>query len=212
MSPRPDVSEERKYQILNAAEQVFSRKGFDEARMDDIAEQTGLSKGTLYLYFKSKEDLVIAILDRVFRGVFEQLEARKSNELSATEAIWRFTDKAARDYQRMLHIMPIAYEFLALAFRNTIVQKALKQYFNFYMDALVPIIQRGIDSGEFRQVDANEVALAAGAIFEGTILLWVYDRSRVDPAKHIRSSIKLMMEGILAPVGGPGTTTERSST
>jgi AcrR family transcriptional regulator len=198
MSPRPDVSEERKTQILDAAEQVFNKKGLDKARMDDIADQTGLSKGTLYLYFKSKEDLVIAILDRIFRGMFEQLEARKSGELNATEAIWSFTDEAARDYKRMLRMMPIAYEFLALAFRNTIVQKALRSYFDIYMEALVPIIQRGIDSGEFRQVDANEVALAAGAIFEGTILLWVYDKSRVDPDKHIHSSIKLLMEGVLA--------------
>jgi AcrR family transcriptional regulator len=196
MSPRPDVSDERKNQIMNAAEQVFTKKGIDAARMDDIASQSGLSKGTLYLYFKSKEDLIIAILDRIFSGIFDQFQSRKGIEQSATDAIWHFTDEAARDYKRMLHMMPIAYEFLALAFRNTIVQKALKSYFNTYMNALIPIIQKGIDSGEFRQVDANEVALAAGAIFEGTILLWVYDSSRVDPEKHIHSSIKLLLEGI----------------
>jgi AcrR family transcriptional regulator len=199
MSPRPDVSEERKEQILDAAEKVFTNKGFDEARMDDIAEGTGVSKGTLYLYFKSKEDLIIAILDRIFRGMFERLEARTGEELSATEAIWRFTNEAARDFRIMLRLMPIAYEFLALAFRNKTVQKAMKQYFGIYMDTLVPIIQRGIDSGEFRKMDAQEVALAAGAIYEGTVLLWVYDKSRVDVEKNIRSSIKLLLEGILAP-------------
>jgi hypothetical protein len=99
----------------------------------------------------------------------------------------------------MLRMLPIAYEFLALAFRNKIVQKALKQYFNVYMDALVPIIQRGIDTGEFRNVDAQEVAIAAGAIFEGTVLLWVYDKSRVDVERHIRSSNKLLLVGVMAP-------------
>ena len=54
MSPRPDVSKERKQQILDAAEDVFTRKGLDNARMDDIAKRTGLSKGSLYWYFKSK--------------------------------------------------------------------------------------------------------------------------------------------------------------
>jgi AcrR family transcriptional regulator len=196
MSPRPDVSDERKHQILNAAEQVFTQKGLDLARMDDIAEETGLSKGTLYLYFKSKDDLIIAILDRIFQSAFKQLESRKNNELSAAEAIAQFTDEAIDDYRKMMHIMPIAYEFLALAFRNKIVQKALKQYFRHYMDVLVPIIQRGIDSGEFRQVDAQEVAIAAGAIYEGTVLLWVYDNSLVDMEHHIRSSINLLLEGI----------------
>jgi AcrR family transcriptional regulator len=199
MSPRPDVSEERKQQILDAAEKVFTRKGLDEARMDDIAEGTGLSKGTLYLYFKSKDDLIIAILERIFQHTFEQLETRMGDELSAAEAIRQFAEEAGREYTSMLRIMPIAYEFLALAFRNKTVQKALKRYFNLYMEVLVPIIQRGIDSGEFRQVDAQEVALAAGAIFEGTVLLWVYDKSRVDVEHHIRSGIKLLLEGILAP-------------
>ncbi len=199
MSPRPDVSEERKTQIMDAAEQVFTHKGLDEARMDDIAEETGLSKGTLYLYFKSKDDLVIAILDRLFGDVLEQFKARKNNELSATEAIWKFTEAAIHDYKKMLVMMPIAYEFLALAFRNTIVQKALKNYFKIYMNSLIPIIQRGIDSGEFRQVDAQEVAIAAGAIYEGTVLLWIYDKSRVDVGRNIHSSIQLLLEGVMAP-------------
>lgn len=199
MSPRPDVSEERKQQILDAAEKVFTHKGLDEARMDDIAEGTGLSKGTLYLYFKSKDDLIIAILERIFQHTFDQLETRMGDELSAGEAIRRFAEEAGRDYTSMLRIMPIAYEFLALAFRNKTVQKALKRYFKLYMEVLVPVIQRGIDSGEFRKVNAQEVAIAAGAIFEGIVLLWVYDKSRVDVEHHIQSSIQLLLEGIVAP-------------
>ncbi len=199
MSPRTDVSEERKQQIMDAAEKVFTQKGLDQARMDDIAEGTGLSKGTLYLYFKSKDELILALLERLFQHTFEQLEARNSDELSATEAVWRFTEAAARDYKRMLHIVPIAYEFLALAFRNKTVQKALTRYFDHYLAVMVPLVQRGIDSGEFRPVDAQEVALAAGAIFEGMVLLWVYDKSRVDVERDIQSSVKLLLEGILAP-------------
>src|SRR5574338_418096 len=92
MSPRPDVSDERKTQIINAAESVFTEKGFDQARMDDIAEETGLSKGTLYLYFKSKDDLIIAILDRMFQREFKQFKNLNMDEDSATEAIWKITD------------------------------------------------------------------------------------------------------------------------
>ncbi len=196
--PRPDVSEERKTQIMNAAEQVFTKKGLDDARMDDIAKETGLSKGTLYLYFKSKESLIIAILDRIFIGAFKQLETQKGVQLSAKEAILQFTEEAIRGYKQMLRITPIVYEFLALAFRNKVVQKAMKLYFDDYMKILVPLIQRGIDSGEFRPVDAQEVAIAAGAILEGTVLLWAYDKSLVDIEHHIRSSINLLLEGVLA--------------
>jgi len=197
MSPRPNVSDERKTQILNAAESVFTKKGFDEARMDDIAEKTGLSKGTLYLYFKSKDDLIIAILDRVFQREFRQLENLKESGTSSSDAIWKLTDLVTKDIIDILRLIPILYGFLALAFRNKYVQRALKEYENRYLNILIPIIQQGIDSGEFRQVDESEVAIAAFAIIEGTLLLWVYDKSIIDPERHIRSGMKLLLEGVL---------------
>ncbi len=201
MSPRPDVSDKRKDQIINAAEDVFTQKGFNEARMDDIAEKTGLSKGTLYLYFKSKDDLIIAILDRMFQREFRQLENLDQDTTSATEAIWKITDLLTKEILSLLRLIPIVYQFLALAFRNKYVQKALNIYINRYLDILIPIVQRGIDSGEFRQVDASEVAIAVGAIMEGTLLLWVYDKSLVEPEYHIHSSMKLLLEGVRAHPG-----------
>jgi AcrR family transcriptional regulator len=198
MSPRPNVSDERKSQIINAAEDVFTQKGFDEARMDDIADKTGLSKGTLYLYFKSKDDLIIAILDRMFQREFKQLENLNQDGLSATDAIWKITDLLTKDILGLIRLIPIVYQFLALAFRNKYVQLALKKYINRYLDVLIPIIQRGIDSGEFRKVDTREVAIAMGAMIEGTLLLWVYDSSLVDPQHHIHSGMKLLLEGVQA--------------
>jgi AcrR family transcriptional regulator len=198
MSPRPDVSDERKGQILTAAEDVFTQKGFDDARMDDIAEETGLSKGTLYLYFKSKDDLIVAILDRIFQREFKAFEDIDLSTMSGTEAIWLFTDMVIKDIRIILRLMPIAYEFLALAFRNKVVQKALKLYLNRYMNIFIPIIQRGVETGEFRPVDVQEVAITAGAVMEGTILLWVYDRTLVDPERHIRSGMQLLLEGLKA--------------
>ena len=199
MSPRPNVSEERKAQIIGAAEDVFTRKGFDQARMDDIAEETGLSKGTLYLYFKSKDALIIAILDRMFQREFKQLESINLAELGAAEAVWKTTELLTKDILGLQRLIPIMYQFLALAFRNKYVQKALKKYINDYLDMLTPIIQRGIDSGEFRPVDAREVAVAIGALIEGTLLLWVYDKSIVQPEHHIRSGMQLLLEGVQAP-------------
>ena len=198
MSPRPNVSEERTSQIITAAEDVFTKKGFAEARMDDIAEETGLSKGTLYNYFKSKDDLIIAILDRIFQREFRAFEQNDLSTMGATETIDLFVDTVAKDIKLMLKLMPVAYEFLALAFRNKTVQKALKVYVNRYMDILVPIIESGIDSGEFKEVDPKEVAIAMGAILEGTILIWVYDKSLVNPEVNIRSGIKLLLEGVQA--------------
>lgn len=198
MSPRPNVSTQRKAQIIQGAQEVFTQKGFDDARMDDIAQQTGLSKGTLYLYFKSKDEVILAILDRMFQLEFRHLRGQNLDEGTATEAMGRLTDLVAKDMASFLTLAPIVYSFLALAFRNRSVKRALKEYINRFVGLLLPVIQRGIAFGEFRKVNAQEVAIAAGAVIEGTLLLWVYDHELVDPARHIRSGMKLLLEGVQA--------------
>ena len=58
MARTPKIVEDRKEQIIDAAMAVFARLGFHEARMDDIAQEAGLSKAALYLYYKSKDAII----------------------------------------------------------------------------------------------------------------------------------------------------------
>ena len=196
MSPRPDVSEERKDQILDAASEIFAEKGIHEARMDDIVAKSGLSKGTLYWYFKGKDDILLGIFDRMFRREFEVIDKLVDEDGTASERLMIYMEAGLKDIKRMMRFIPITYEFLSLAFRSKFIQEAFKRYINQYMDAMVPIIEQGIASGEFKEVNALNVAIAAGAIFEGTLLLWVYDNNLVNPEKHIRAGIQLLMDGI----------------
>jgi AcrR family transcriptional regulator len=196
MSPRPSVREERKDQILDAATDVFAQKGFNEARMDDIVDQSGLSKGTLYWYFKSKDEIILSILERLFRREFRELEQLTDLEGKAAEKLMTFTELACDDIRKMLRLMPLAYEFMAWAFRRKNIQDVFKLYMNKYMDYLVPVIQQGIDTGEFRDLDPRSVAITIGAIIEGTILLWMYDKTLVKPERNIREGVIMLLEGI----------------
>ncbi|MCA9908487.1 MAG: TetR/AcrR family transcriptional regulator [Anaerolineae bacterium] len=198
MSPRPNVSEERREQIMQAAEEIFIQKGFANARMDDIADETGLSKGTLYLYYKSKDELIIAILDRIFQRDFRDMDDLDLAQITAADGIRRFVSLATADASAMRRLMPVTYEFLALAFRNPVVQQALQHYFQHYKTILLPIIEHGMQTGEFRPVNAEAVAIAIGALFEGVILLWAYDQNAIDPIQHVASSIELLLAGIQA--------------
>ena len=100
MSPRPDVSEERKDQILDAASEVFAEKGVHETRMDDIVEKSGLSKGTLYWYFKSKDEIVLNIFERIFAREFDELENLINADDTATERLLHFSDRVSRDVKK----------------------------------------------------------------------------------------------------------------
>jgi AcrR family transcriptional regulator len=198
MSPRPNVSEERKDQILDAATDVFAQKGFSETRMDDIVEESGLSKGTLYWYFKSKDEIILSIFERLFVREFKALELLVGADGSAEERLICYSEGVIEDVGRLLKLMPLAYEFMSWAFRRKFVQDAFRLYINKYMDILVPLIQQGIDSGEFRDIDPLSTAITIGAVFEGTILLWVYDKSLIEPERHIREGINILLDGIKA--------------
>ena len=63
--PKPDVSAERKAQILAAASNIFLKKGFDAARMEEIAAGAGLSIGGVYWYYKSKEEVILDLMDSI---------------------------------------------------------------------------------------------------------------------------------------------------
>ena len=82
--------ERRKSEILDAAEKLFFSKGFDETTMDDVAETAELSKGTLYLYFKNKEELFLELSYRgmeIMNNAFEKAMKQEENGLNQIKAI-----------------------------------------------------------------------------------------------------------------------------
>lgn len=201
MSPRPDVSEERKNQILEAALAVFARLGFQSARMEDIAGQAGLSKAALYLYYKSKDAIIAALLKYFFAQEFKGLQAivESDPESSARSQLLVLTRRMAGAMTWMRRLMPIAFEFYALAGRDKEVRQFLKEYYGAYRDELVRLIERGIKQGEFRPVDAQSCAITFIALFEGLALLFFVDSEATTWEEQIERSIELLLEGLKLP-------------
>lgn len=196
MSPRANVSVERRAQILDAAAVVFSKKGFYAASMDDLVAEAGLSKGALYWYFKSKDHVITALLDRFFAPELAQLVALQGAKGSARERILISTRVSITELKQLARRMPLTYEFYALAFRNKPAQKAMRRFFRAYADNLVPLIEQGIARGEFRNTNARQTAIALGALIEGSLLLWVFDPKFVALDKQIELGITLLLDGL----------------
>jgi len=202
MSPRPDVSEERRKQIMDAARTVFSRKGFHQARMEDIALEADLSKGSLYWYFTSKEEIISSLLTNFFNREFLMIEEWAVQEVSARALMQNLTSLIVEDLLSIKPFMSILYEFWAMSFRNEQVGDVIRQSMHQYLDLLVPIVQSGIDREEFRNLDAMDVAMAFGALVEGSILLWSYDLDNVDLRAMITNSVTIFLDGIENQKGG----------
>jgi AcrR family transcriptional regulator len=194
--PRPDVSEARRNKILESAIQVFTRKGFASARMDDLAAESGLSKGLLYWYFKSKEEVIIAIADFLFGAEFRRMEKLSAEGGSARACLEEFLDLFIADLRGILKVAPVIYEFYALAFRNTAVRKAMQRYLHRFLAFIEPVIRQGMESGEFASGDVREKAIAVGAALEGTLLLWAYAPKLFDPERQLRATMAVLLKGL----------------
>jgi len=196
MSPRTDVSEERKNQILDAAMETFSKVGFHKARMSDIADTSGLSKGALYWYFENKNDLINNLLARVFEPEIKDLRSLLTDPRPVDERLLVFAERSAEDMVKMLKWVPLVYDFIALAFRQEAIKESIKNIYQQNMDILEMLIQQGIDSEQLVTDNAKDAAIAIGSILEGTVVLWIYDPIRIDVKKHIMSNMKLLMRGL----------------
>jgi AcrR family transcriptional regulator len=195
MSPRTDVSEERRSQILDAARKVISRRGYSAMRMDDIVGEAKISKGLLYWYFKSKDAVLAALVRRLFSPEIRALQDLPKSPGTARERLLRFAEEAAREVDSMVRIVPLTFEFYALAFRNRSVRKVMNDFFSAYFTSMRAVIAQGVKAGEFPGVDPAQAAISIGALVEGVLLLWMFDLRPVDRVKQIRSGVEHLILG-----------------
>ena len=196
MSRRPDSSEIRRNQILDAATKVFVRLGFQHARMDDIVEESGLSKGTLYWYFKSKEDIINAILRRLFAGALESLESLLEAEGTVSERLVQLTSDRVTGMKRMSSLVPIIFEFYAVAVHQQWVKQFIGEYFKHFRGLLEDLIQQGIDRGEFYPVNAAETAISLASMYEGLTIHWLMEPETVQWDILSENSIPILLNGL----------------
>jgi len=168
--------------------------------MDDIAGQAGLSKGALYLYYKSKDAIISALLKHFFTQELKHLQDFVVTERPepVTEQIMLLTRKMVEAMEWMGRLMPIAFEFYALAGRDKDVRQFLNEYYLTYRGDLARLIERGIARGEFRTVDANSLAITLTALFEGIALLYFIDPHGLQWDAQIEMSVQTLLAGIRA--------------
>ncbi|MEO8207558.1 MAG: TetR/AcrR family transcriptional regulator, partial [Chloroflexota bacterium] len=156
MTPR--IAKDRDGQILDAASRVFAKLGFGPARMDDVASESGLSKGALYLYFKGKDQLIDALVIRMIELEMRRLQAVRSSTGPVPERLDRFVRDYTKELERMAPLGPIVIEVYARATRHRTVRVVLRRYFESYREELAALVTEGIARGEFRETDPDTVA------------------------------------------------------
>lgn len=196
MASNSNVKEERKTQILEAALRVYTRSGFEQARVDDIAEEAGLAKGTLYLYFNSKDDIMLSVLDRMMGRELGELEELLADERSAKVKLTKFVEYSIDQVENLKPMLPVLVEFWGVMSHQGNVREKFSSYYQSVLNLLTPIIQQGIDEHDFYRVDARSAAIALEASMEGTILMWASNPDMVDLRPQLKKTLQLMLVGL----------------
>ena len=194
--PRPDVSEERTQQILEAAVNAFVQLGMANTRMEDIAQEAGLSKGTIYLYFKSKEELIFAILNSFLARELAYANELLASNFSVAEKIDKLADIISADIAQVKPMASLYMEFIAQAAREETVRQILQKPFYEFLDVFISLIEEGMANGEFRALNVKEAALTMATLMDGAFLMWIYAPEFVDLEQQVKASLQLLLAGL----------------
>src|SRR5947199_7075542 len=191
----------RPAEIVTAALEVFVERGFAAARLEEVARKAGVTKGTVYLYFESKEALFKAVVRETIVPVIAQGEALgQSFPGTARELV----ERLVREYWRLVGETDLAgIPKLMMAEAATFPQLT-----RFYYEEVVArghrlmagVIERGIKSGEFRKVDvATAAKLAMSPLMHATVARRAFASCMpegFDVGKYLDTHIDLYLHGI----------------
>jgi len=156
---------EIKEKIIQAAVESFSQTGFDRTKMEDIAKRLGLSKGTIYLYFKSKEDLFVAICEHNIQMSNKEdsgLFVRKENIVSDAEQIY---DNIRRREQGNDRVM---LEMVAESARSPKLRRSMYELHVRIHEHVMDNVKKRIEEGFLKHdADAASLAIALVALYDG---------------------------------------------
>lgn len=196
---------ERRRQILDAAREVFLQKGFRATTMDEIAQRAELGKGTLYSYFRSKEELYVAVMNEGLEILFDRIEETLALPLEPEEVIRRLGEVyyryylEHRDYFRVFFFLE--HGDVAKELPRELIQGNIERGVRC-LELFSRVVQRGVQQGVFAPVDPWKAAVAFWGATNGILFLFEEEVNReiigTDVADLIHYTLDLLIRGLKA--------------
>ncbi|MDQ3365459.1 MAG: TetR family transcriptional regulator [Myxococcota bacterium] len=195
-----DRANDKRSRILAAAERVFARRGFFASRVSEIAKDAGVADGTIYLYFKSKDDLLISLFETRMKEVNEALRAAIAGASSSPiDQLRAFI----QTYLQLINDEPAAAEVLTIELRQS--SKFMKEYenpqFADFLRMLGGLITAGQERGELdAAIPAHIVARMIFGMLDELALAWVLARQPINATKPKKFDIVRAADWVVALV------------
>lgn len=188
---------EKRRKILDGALRAFARKGFYNTKVSEIASEAGVADGTIYLYFKNKDDLLISLFEDRMEWVIDRLET----ELGQVEGgvVDRLRAFIRLHFLLVLENRELA-EFITVELRQS--AKFVKEYdnpkFGDYLKILQGLIEQGQAGGELRaDMDARVIARAIFGALDEVLLQMTLSRTRPDDVERKTTMLtEMLLQGL----------------
>lgn len=170
----PDAVDDKKNatknKILQAALACFADKGYHKTTMDDIVAASGLSKGSLYWHFKSKQELFVALVEWFLGGVNEEIFHAWTPGMPPAEKIRAMMRVTFENSEQLIPFFRIFLDFWGQTTEDEQLRRLFAGMLADYQQVIGQIIDDGIAAGEFRPVDSAQLSLAIFALIDALFL------------------------------------------
>lgn len=191
------LSEFRSSEILEAARQVFAKKGFNEATVDEIAEAAEVAKGTLYLYFRSKHEMYLAALRQGIEALYKQTKERLGQATTTKQKFRTFVETRIAYFDENRDFFKIYYTELGNIFCDpTGIPKNVRDLYKKQVRLLERILEEGMSSGELRPLPPAATANAIYDLIRGLIARRLLAPSKAGAAGDLAFLLDLIWKGI----------------
>jgi TetR/AcrR family transcriptional regulator, fatty acid metabolism regulator protein len=191
----PDAATDKRDIILKAATQVFARRGYFQSQVADVARAAGVAAGTVYLYFRSKDDLLVSIFERTMKDTLAEGEAAIAEVGDPRERLRRI---ARLHLDRMGRDRDLAVVFQVELRQSTkFMERFSSTYLRDYLGIIRDAIADGQASGVFR--DGFNPTLAAKALFgalDEMATNWILTPRRYALAEQADEVVDLFLNGV----------------
>jgi AcrR family transcriptional regulator len=185
-------------EILSAAEKVFAAKGFFPTTMSDIARKAEFGTGTLYKYFRSKEELYFTLIDEKVEEVNRLVKAELSKKTSAIERIKKVLElqfefiERNRDFFRIYISERNRFEWTV----KDDLGKGLHAKMVTYIHILAEVMGQGIEEGEFRSINPIDLAHALVGMVNSFVFEWLISREDYPLISKLDTVLEIFLDGV----------------
>lgn len=195
MNNTPEKRKARQDDVYTAAAKLFAEKGYHATRVQDIADELGILKGSLYYYFSSKEELLVKITSGRIEESIAALKDILSTGYTPTEKLTLAIDEHLRLYQEHANIYTI-YMQENLREINEEAAEQVSRLSKTYQNLWAKLLCLGIDSGEFQSdLDVDITVKAILSMCNNTII-WYDPHGRVPIRELARMFANLVLNGV----------------